>query len=124
MAIVLTEDRGLPKEFKNDFGHYRGFGDDALTGIANIVQRASPWDLLKGIFVDKPMAQAQAQMEVAQMQAQVAMQQEADRAKMLKYGLIAGAGIAGILVIVLVTKPRPAPRAVAGYHRRHKRSRR
>lgn len=102
-------------------GHYRAYGDDALTGIANVVQKASPWDFLTGIFVTKPAQAEAAQVELARLQAQAVGQQAAARAQTLKYALLAGAGVVGVLVLVIALKPRRA--AVAGY-RKSKRSRR
>ena len=126
MSVVFVEGRELPKNFRVD--GYHGYGADTGQDITNIARAISPWDFLKGTFVDKPIAQAQAQAEISATQAQtaIAMQQEADIQKRatMKTVLLAGAGLAGLFALVLIL--RPAPRATAGYRksRRSKRSRR
>lgn len=119
--ITFVEGRQLPPEFKKlDLGHHYG---DALTDIGNIVQKASPWDFLKGIFVDKPMAEQQAQIAIQQQQAAVAEQSLLSRQVTTKTLVMAGVGVLGLLALIAIARPRGA---VAGYRkrRRSRRSRR
>jgi len=113
MSIMFVEGRGLPKEFRQaDLG-------DAGSDIANLVQKASPWDFLTGVFVTKPAQQAAEQAAVAQSQAQAAAQMQAQQQNTLRTAMLMGAGVLGLLAVVAVMR-RPAAR-VAGYHRRSKR---
>ncbi len=124
MSVVFTEGRALPKELRGDFGRYGDAGSDIAAGLKAV----SPWDFLTGIFVDKPKAEAAAQVALAQTNAQNLAANDqllAARQKTLRTAALAGAGVLGLLVLVIAMKPHRAP-AVAGYRksRRSKRSRR
>ncbi len=125
MSIVFFEGRSPPSELTGRMDGYGNTGDD----IANIVEKASPFDFLKGVFVDKPIAQANAQAALAATQAStaIAMQQEADLQKQatMRTLTMVGAGLAGLMVFALVLRPHPrAAPAVAGYRRKSRRSKR
>lgn len=121
MGVFFTEARAFPKELKS-MGHYRGaFGDNSadMNAFANVVAQASPWNFLKGMFVDKPAAEAAAQAQIASTQAQLLEVQAEDRSKTLRTVAIVGAGLVGVLVLVIATRKR-APQT-AGYRRRRRR---
>lgn len=135
MTVYFSTERGVPKMFRdNDLGRFSGgplrLGDgDFGTQAAQIIQAASPWNLLKGVFVDKPMAQAAAQQAVSQAQAEEAAAYSQDQARIageqqatLRTGLMIGAGLLGLVAVVSLMR-RPA-KAVSGYRSRRKRSRR
>lgn len=96
-----------------------GYGD-TLTGIADIVEKASPWDLLTGLLVTKPAQAEAAQLAAQQLNAQVAEQQLEARSETLKVLMLAGAGLVGVLVLALSLKSKPN-KSVAGYRRRRRR---
>ncbi len=130
MGITFVSDRAFPREFSR----MNGYGavatapsthpDFTEKGAVDILGAISPFNLLKGLFVDKPLAERQAQLELTRIQAEaqgnaaVARSQVID--DMLKYAAI---GIGALVVVILVTKRRAAPAKLAGY-RRSKKSRR
>jgi hypothetical protein len=125
MSVQFYTQREFPAQLKSlsGFRHYGDWASDLLNAGANLVQKASPWDLLKGVFVDKPIAQAQAQEAEAQIQAQAVAMQQAEQQSTLRMVLLVGAGLAGALLVVAALKP-PAAKKMSGYHRRNRRARR
>lgn len=118
MSIVFTDSREMPKEFRQaDMGRYGDAGSDAV----NFIEKASPWDFLKGVFVDKPAAAAANQAVIAQAQAQSAAMMQSQQQDTLRTAMLLGGGVLALLAIVSVLR-RPAPARVGGY-RRSKRSR-
>lgn len=122
MATVFFEGKKLPTELRR----MNGYGDNAvaddLTGVAKVVEAASPWDLLTGLFVTKPAEAAQAQVEAEQVQAEALAQQQATQAAMVKWLVIGGVAIAAVFGIVLATKP--SKQTATGRYRRQRRSHR
>ena len=99
MSVEFYTDRAFPKELRSLQGlrHYRRYGDgtsDSLNAVANIVEKSSPWDLLTGLFVTKPAAQAAAQVA----ESQVLAEQQAQQQKTLRIVAIAGAALVGVVV--------------------------
>lgn len=102
------------------FRTYSAYGDDASSVITAIGQSAaaigkavSPWDMLTGIFVAKPIAEQQtaAQLQEAQIQAAVAQQQ--NQAKTIRTVIYVGAGLVGVIILAVALKPRsPPPQAL------------
>lgn len=130
MSVEFFTDRGFPKQLRslNGLRHYRRYGDGfdltpGLNAVANIVQKASPWDLLTGLFVTKPQAEAAAQVAESQIQAQAIASQQASQQKTLRTIALVGAGVVGLVVVANVLKPKPLkpPKSVAGYRRKRKR---
>lgn len=124
MSVEFFTERSFPRVLRQ-MGHYnRGYGaygDDFMSEVAQTVKNASPWDFLKGIFVDKPAAEAAARVQEAQLQAQAIEQQQMARQQTLRTVAIVGAGLVGLLVIVVAMKP--ASKKVAGYRRKKRRTR-
>jgi threonine dehydrogenase-like Zn-dependent dehydrogenase len=108
MAIVFTENRSLPRQLRS------GLGDTNFFDVLN-----APINFLKGVFVDKPEAQAAAQVAIAQQQAQMTEALAQDRAATMRTVMMAGAGIVALLAVVIALKPRR--KKLAGYRRRHRR---
>jgi len=124
MGVVYTSDRGIPREFRSGFQGYRSLGDATFTeaGGAAIMGAISPWNFLKGLFVDKPAAEQAAQVAIAQAQANAAANAQFAKSANLKTMLMYGAGAVGILALVLTMSRRRS--SVAGYRRKSRRSRR
>ncbi len=130
MAVFFTEERGLPREFTRG-GGYEGFGrarlgDTYQDGFAKIMDSISPFKLLEGIFVTKPATERAAQVELARLQAQAQGQsafiKSQNMEELLKYGAI---GVGALVLVIILTKRKPAPAKVAGYRRsKRRRSRR
>lgn len=120
MSVMFVEGRGLPAAIrKADMGHY----GDGWTDLAQAGKNISPWDFLTGVFVTKPAQAAEAQAQIAEAQAQSAAISAQERQSTLRTAMLAGAGILGLLALVMVVR-RPAAR-VGGYKsRRSRRSRR
>jgi len=122
MSVVFHEGRDLPKEFRRGSG-YEGYGDSTQDGAAKIIDSLSPWNFLKGVFVDKPAAERAAQVELTRLQAQAQGQSQLLRSQnmeeLLQYAAI---GVGALVIVILLTKKR-APAKVGGY-RRSKKSRR
>lgn len=117
MAVTFSEGRGLPREFSRG-GGYEGFGADFTEqGAVNFMKAISPWDLLTGLFVTKPMAEQAAQTAIAQAQADSIASTAYARSQNLKTILMYGGAAVGVLGLVLLLRRR-RPAAVAGYHRR------
>ncbi len=108
------------REFPAELSRMGGYGD-AGTDIVNGLRAVSPWDFLTGIFVDKPKAEAAAQLQAQQTAAAAFEAQQAQRQQTLRVVLIAGAGLVGVLALAIALKPPSRP--VAGY-RKGKRRRR
>lgn len=136
MSIVFWEGKKVPASVRSQFGGFGSYGGvlqfgDAGSDIANIVQKASPWDFLTGVFVSKPIAEAQAQAALAQTQADAAgiyQQQQAQiqaaQQDTIRTAVMVGGGILGVILLVSVLR-RPARAAVGGYRKRSRsRSRR
>jgi len=122
MSVVFSEARNLPAEFSGEaMGSYGADGTFTEAGAIGILKAASPWDMLTGLFVDKPRAEAAAQAAVAEAQSMALQQQAISRAKTMKTAILAGAGILGVLVLATVMRPAPQ-RAVAGYSRKARRA--
>lgn len=121
MAIVFSEGYGLPREFQH--GRMGGYGD---TNAWDFLQ--SPATLLKGIFVDKPAAEQASQVAIATQQAHAAEMIAAEKAKTTMTIVKVAGGVLGALAVGLVLlkllKKKSTPAKVAGYRRRHRRSRR
>jgi len=119
MSVFFTEGRGLPKEFtRADMGRYGDTGSD----IANIIEKASPFDFLTGVFVTKPAQERAAQVAIAQSQAEEAAVYQQAKQKTTRTVVMVGAGLLGLLALVMIMRPRPAA-AVAGYRKHSRRSR-
>ncbi len=124
MSIFFTEGRGLPKEFTRG-GGYEGYGNSDQDGATKIFDSISPFKFLEAMFVTKPLAERQAQLEMTRIQAQAQGQslfaQSQNMEELLKYAAI---GVGALVVVILVVK-RKQPAKVGGYRkRRSKRSRR
>lgn len=115
MSVRFYTDRSFPSDLKH-LGAYGSDAGDFMQGAAAFVRAASPWDFLTGVFVDKPRAEAEAQVAQAQAAASAIAAQQAARQQTLRTVMIVGAGLVGVLVLVVATRPR-APK-VAGYRRK------
>ncbi len=124
MSAYFTEDRGFPGKLRNGgMGHYR-YGDATFTeaGGAAIMNAISPFEFLKGLFVDKPRQEREAQVALAQSQAQLLGQQADARGKTTRTMVLVGSGLAGLMLIALVLRKKRS--SLAGYRRKSRRSRR
>ena len=116
MAIVFSESRSFPSELRSD-GLGRHFGE------ANFLDfLMAPLNLAKGLFVDKPQAEAAAQLQAQQLQVQQTQILTEGRRQTLRTVAMVGAGMIGLLAIAIVLKPRS--RKLAGYRKHRRRSRR
>ncbi len=128
MSVIFYEGRKAPASLRHLAG-FRGTQTDGQGDIgqqvSSIVTAASPWNLLKGIFVDKPQAEAANQAAIAQAQAQEAGIVAQEKADTLRTAMMVGGGVLGVVLLVSLLR-RPAPARVAGYRksRRSRRSRR
>lgn len=120
MSVRFYTSRSFPTELQH-LGGYGDTGQDVVgvlheltTGAANL----SPWNFLTGIFVDKPKAEAAAQIAMSQTQAQAIAAQQQQRQETLRTVMMVGAGVVGLLALVIVMKPRSKP--VAGYRRKRR----
>lgn len=135
MSVRFYTDRAFPRELRQlgGYGDYAGSGYDTqstytteggeiMSGIAETIKQASPWQLLASIFVDKPRAEAAGQVAQAEIAARAYSEQQAQRQETLRTVLLVGAGLVGVLVIVVATRPKK-PKPVAGYRRKNRRRR-
>jgi hypothetical protein len=95
---------------------YRGYGDDAASvvnslvqGVVGVSKAVSPWDMLTGIFVTKPVEEQQAAAQVQQAQLAAAAAAQAQQAKTLRTAMYVGAGLVGVIILAVALKPRAAP---------------
>lgn len=127
MSVFFVEGRNLPSEFRSDYAGYHGYGDGwtdftkAFTDVSN-----APFKFAKELFVDKPAAERQAQIDLQQSQAQAAIlmgqqtaQSQAERQQTIRTAVKVGAAILGVLALGMVLGRRRS--SVAGYRRRSKR---
>jgi threonine dehydrogenase-like Zn-dependent dehydrogenase len=139
MSVHFYTERGFPRELRQ-LGGYAAYGEGEaqavsdtvghltggvtditgqLTGGAvGIAKAVSPWEFLTGIFVDKPKAEAAAQLAQSELAARAVASQQAARQQTMRTVLLVGAGLVGVLVIVVATKPRKSQ--VAGYHKKRR----
>jgi hypothetical protein len=131
MTVEFFEGRNFPRELRqmSQYGDTYAPGQSVYTetrernagdAIADIFRSLTTGavDFFGGSTSEAKIAAANA----AQMQAQIYGAQEVERAKTLRTVAIVGAGVVGLLVIIIALKPKPAPK-MAG-HRRNKRRRR
>ncbi len=120
---MFFEGRALPKEFRAS-GGYERYGDSTQDGAVKIFDAISPFKLLEKLFVTKPLAERQAQLELARIQAEAqqnsSMIRSENMEELLKYAAI---GVGALVVVILVTKRR-APAKVGKYRRSKRRTRR
>jgi hypothetical protein len=102
---------------------YGAYGEDAGQTISNVVgsltggaaaiaKAVSPWDMLTGIFVTKPVREQEtaAQLQEAQIAAAVAAQQT--QAKTIRTMIYVGAGLVSVIILAVVLKPKAPPQQV------------
>ncbi len=119
----MYEGRAFPADFKN--GALGGYGEGPQfteQGAVAFVNAISPFEFLKGLFVDKPARDQAAAVELARQQAQVIGTDTLERQKTFRTVATIGAGLAGLMLVGLMLR-RPASARVSGY-RRSRRSRR
>lgn len=127
MAVAFFEGRKVPTGIRR-MSHYArapaAMGDgnsDQLNAVANIVSAASPWNLLTGIFVTKPAAEAQAALQAQEINAQQVEAAAEQRSGMIQTMLYVGAGLAGVALLAVLLKAPSHPPAVHGYRKRRSR---
>lgn len=130
MSALFFEGRTMPAAVKQQFSmgrHYAAYGADAgdaassivnslTTGAVGIAKAVSPWDMLTGLFVTKPLGEEQLQAQAQAAQLQAATEQRTTLIRTVAY---AGVGLVGIIVLAVALKP-PKPH-VSGYRRRRRR---
>ena len=120
MSVMFTEGRAFPAELRNSgMGHYR-YGNSDQDGAAKIFDSISPFKFLEALFVTKPAQERAAQVALATQQAQALEVDTEARQKTMRTVVLVGSGLAGLMLIALISKRRSA--SVAGYRRKSRRS--